>query len=218
MSRINTNTMENALSSVLSDAQLSKRQHAESVELHVNLKNYDVSKDKRFAGRIVLPNITKPRMSICIIADAVHYEMVTKSGLEVGLANIEDLKKLNKNKKLVKKFFASADVFLASSTLIKTIPRCIGPHLGRIGKFPSSVSHDENLSDRIAAAKSTVKFQLKKVLCLGVVVGHTDMDPASLKSNTVRAINFLVSLLKKRWLNIKSLHVKSTFGKPIRLM
>ena len=30
-------------------------------------------------------------------------------------------------------------------------------------------------------------------------------------------INFLVSLLKKNWQNVKSLHIKSTMGKAIRL-
>jgi large subunit ribosomal protein L10Ae len=31
------------------------------------------------------------------------------------------------------------------------------------------------------------------------------------------AVNFLVSLLKKQWQNVGSLHIKSTMGKPQRL-
>jgi large subunit ribosomal protein L10Ae len=31
------------------------------------------------------------------------------------------------------------------------------------------------------------------------------------------AVNFLVSLLKKNWQNIKSLHIKSTMGKVHRI-
>ena len=35
--------------------------------------------------------------------------------------------------------------------------------------------------------------------------------------HVVAAINFLVSLLKKNWQNVKSLHIKATMGKPVRL-
>ena len=35
--------------------------------------------------------------------------------------------------------------------------------------------------------------------------------------NMKLAINFLVSLLKKNWQNIKVLYIKSTMGKPVRL-
>ena len=38
----------------------------------------------------------------------------------------DDLKKLNKQKKLVKKLAKSYDAFLASESLIKQIPRLLG--------------------------------------------------------------------------------------------
>jgi ribosomal protein L1 len=31
------------------------------------------------------------------------------------------------------------------------------------------------------------------------------------------AVNFLVSLLKKNWQNVKCLYLKSTMGKPVRI-
>ena len=40
--------------------------------------------------------------------------------------SVEDLKKLNKNKKLVKKLARSYDAFIASDGLIKQIPRILG--------------------------------------------------------------------------------------------
>ena len=62
-----------------------------------------------------------------------------------------------------------------------------------------------------------VKFQLKKVLCMGVAVANVEMDPDQCRQNIVMAINFLVSLLKKNWNNVKTLHIKSTMGKCQRI-
>lgn len=47
----------------------------------------------------------------------------------------DDLKKLNKNKKLIKKLARKYDAFVASDTLIKQIPRLLGPGLSK-GSFP----------------------------------------------------------------------------------
>ena len=44
----------------------------------------------------------------------------------------EDLKKLNKDKKKVKKLAKSYDAFLASDTLIKQVPRLLGPGLNKV--------------------------------------------------------------------------------------
>ena len=43
----------------------------------------------------------------------------------------DDLKKLNKDKKKVKKLAKGYDAFLASDTLIKQIPRLLGPGLNK---------------------------------------------------------------------------------------
>jgi large subunit ribosomal protein L10Ae len=43
----------------------------------------------------------------------------------------DDLKKLNKNKKLIKKLARKYDAFLASEALIKQIPRLLGPGLSK---------------------------------------------------------------------------------------
>ena len=39
--------------------------------------------------------------------------------------------------------------FLSSHTLIKQIPRLLGPGLNRAGKFPSLVSQTDNLAEKI---------------------------------------------------------------------
>jgi large subunit ribosomal protein L10Ae len=65
--------------------------------------------------------------------------------------------------------------------------------------------------------KSTVKFQLKKVLCMGVAVGNVAMSERELFLNIQMSVNFLVSLLKKNWQNVRTLYLKSTMGQPQRL-
>ena len=85
------------------------------------------------------------------------------------------------------------------------------------GKFPSPISHNEDLNNKITEVKSTIKFQLKKVLCLGVAVGNVSMTEDELVSNVMLAINYLVSLLKKGWQNVGSLTIKASMSPPKRL-
>lgn len=55
------------------------------------------------------------------------------------------------------------DAFLASESLIKQIPRILGPGLNKAGKFPSLLTHNENMVAKVDEVKSTIKFQMKKV-------------------------------------------------------
>lgn len=53
--------------------------------------------------------------------------------------------------------------FVASDSLIKLIPRILGPGLNKAGKFPTMVTHNESLVAKVNEVKTTVKFQMKKV-------------------------------------------------------
>ena len=207
--------MRKCIDDVIKGSEEKKREFMETIELQVGLKNYDPQKDKRFAGNIKLPHIPRPKMRVCVLGDAYHCEKAAAMGLD--FKNAEGLKNFNKNKKLIKKFAKKYHNFLASEALIKQIPRLLGPGLNKAGKFPTLVQQSEDLSTKVDEVKATIKFQLKKVLCLNVAIGHCGMENNQILENLKLAINFLVSLLKKNWQNVKVLYIKSTMGKPQRL-
>eukprot|EP00397_Hematodinium_sp_SG-2012_P062440 GEMP01084354.1.p1 GENE.GEMP01084354.1~~GEMP01084354.1.p1 ORF type:complete len:229 (+),score=42.43 GEMP01084354.1:34-687(+) len=211
MSKLNIENLKKSLQVVLDGAKEKPRKFLETVELQIALKDYDTQRDKRFSGTVKLPHVPRPRMKVCVLGDAVHCEQAQKAG--IPFKSVDDLKKLNKNKKLVKKLAQEFDAFMASQVLIPQIPRLLGPGLNKAGKFPTLISHNDNLESKVRDIRSQVKFQLKKVLCMGVAIGNVGMTPEELRMNSLMAINFLVSLLKKNWNNVKKLYIKSTMGK-----
>lgn len=58
------------------EVQGKKRQFLETIEIQITMKNYDPQKDKRFSGSAKLPNIPKPNMKICVLANENHANKV----------------------------------------------------------------------------------------------------------------------------------------------
>jgi large subunit ribosomal protein L10Ae len=215
MSKVSRDTVYESINAMLQHSQEKKRKFTETVELQISLKNYDPQKDKRFSGTVKLRHIPRPSMAVCVLGDQQHCDEAAANN--IPSMDTEALKKLNKNKKLVKKLAKKYDAFLASDVLIKQIPRIVGPGLNKAGKFPSMLTHHESMTAKIDEVRATIKFQMKKVLCLAVAVGHVNMTPDELYANINLAINFLVSLLKKNWQNVRALYIKSTMGPSQRL-
>uniref|UniRef100_A0A452DME2 Ribosomal protein L10a n=1 Tax=Capra hircus TaxID=9925 RepID=A0A452DME2_CAPHI len=151
-----------------------------------NLWAYNSQKDKHFLGTIRLKSTPRPKLSMCVLWDQQHCE-------EAKVVDIPHmaLRKLNKSKELVKKLAKKYDP----------------------GKFPSLLTHSENMVAKVDEVKSTIQFQMKKGLCLAVTVGHLTMTDDEVVYNIVSALNFLVSLLKKNCQNIRALCLKSTCTK-----
>ena len=68
------------------------------------LKNYDPSKDKRFNGTFRLPVPPRPAMRVCVLGHEQH--CTEAKALGVDALSADDLKKFNKNNKMIKKMGA----------------------------------------------------------------------------------------------------------------
>lgn len=79
--------------------------------------------------------VTDKRLYInSILGDQHDIDRAKHHGVDA--MNTDDLKKLNKNKKLIKKLARKYDAFLASESLIKQIPRLLGPGLSKGTIYP----------------------------------------------------------------------------------
>jgi len=158
-------------------------------------------------------------MKICFIADEKHADEAKAAELEsVDVVSMDFLKKFNKDKKLIKKWAKKYSVLLATDNLVVKIPKVLGPVLNKIGMFPAPVTKNDPVSKKINEVRSQVKWQLKKVTNLNVACGNEEMTDDQLRQNIVMSLNFLASLLKKGWHNVKSIHIKETMGKSVKIL
>jgi large subunit ribosomal protein L10Ae len=100
---------------------------------------------------------------------------------------------------------------------MKQVPKLLGNTLNKIGKFPVAMGENELLVEKIKEVKGSVKFQLKKVLCLGTAVGTDELSEEQIRQNLIMSVNFLVSLLRKGWSNIKTLYIKTSMGPSVQI-
>jgi len=218
MSKVSTETLQEAVQGMLNFALTEKKRNfLETIELQIALKNYDPARDKRFSGTIKLPIIPRPKFNVCILGNQKHCDEAKAAG--IPYMDVDALTKLKKNNKLVKKLAKQYHAFLASADLIKKLPRILGPGLNKAGKFPAVLGNNDNLVEKVNEQKSSIKFQLKskKNMVLGVPIGNVGMNETEIINNASLSINFLVSLLKKNWQNIRKLYVKTTMGPSYRI-
>merc|ERR1712227_403991 len=120
-SKVSKETLFECVREVLTYSKETKaRKFRETIDLQIGLKNYDPQKDKRFSGTVKLRHIPRPKFSVCVFGDQQHCDEAKEKGLPFMSA--DDLKKLNEQKKLVKKLAKKYDAFLASESLTSRSP------------------------------------------------------------------------------------------------
>ena len=77
-------------------------------------------------------------------------------------------------------------MLLGSDLIVKQVNKLLGNVLIKMGKFPISMNEGDKVVLKIEELKHTIKFQLKKSICLGSSVGYHIQPIVELSSLMVR--------------------------------
>lgn len=202
-------------------ARKADRRFVETVEIQIGLKGFDPARDKRLNVSTVLPVAPKElkKYRICLFGNEKQCEEAESLG--VPCKNMAELKGFKRNKKLVKAMAKQFDSFIASSTLIKRIPRLLGPTLNKIGKFPTPITPNESVENKVSelqrTLKGSLKFKVGMPMCLAFPIGNLGQEQETVQKNLIFLVNYLVTQFKKGWQNVKRIHVKSTMGQSFKI-
>ena len=91
-------SVRGSVKELLAASQEKKRNFVETIELQIGLKNYDPQRDKRFSGTIKLPNLPRPRMTVCLLGDQADIDRAKvliqeQPELKLETMTVDDLKK-----------------------------------------------------------------------------------------------------------------------------
>jgi len=163
---------------------------------------------------VKLPHKPRKNFKCLVLGNEKHNDEAKE--LELEFRTIDDLKKLNKDKRIVKKMGKTNDVILASDVIIRQIPRLLGPTLNKMGMFPTAVKPTETIQEKYDSMAATIKFAVKLKpggpMCLSSAVANVEMTPDQIVENVTASINYVLTLCKKGWQNVKRIHIKSTMG------
>ncbi len=192
-----------------------KRKFVQTLDLIINLKGVDLKKpENRFSFDLILPNGRGKDIKTAFIADSLLPEAKKHSDIVITKNDIE---KLAADRKKLKHLANSYDAFFGEVSLMPLIGRHFGAVLGPRGKMPKPVPPKAPVDALIQTAKKSVRVTLKETPVISVPIGTEQMKDEELAKNAETVFNAVKERLPKGQSNIKSVMLKLTMGKPVRV-
>ena len=202
------------------------RKFNESIDLIINIKDVNLNDPKnRFDKEIILSNevIANDKPNICVIASDEILLEAKKLGVDTldsnGLLNLN-----NEEKKFKKKFAKKYDFFVVEDKMMRDVARYLARFLGPVGKMPKPfptgygiISNPDDLKVAYERYKRVIRIQMKKQPIIFVKIGKKSMDQEKLYDNMKTVINFIADQMPHKYNNFKSMYLKSTMGKPVKV-
>ncbi len=188
-----------------------KRNFDQTVDLIINLKDFDPRRDSLNTFTL-LPHLSiKKKVCGFLEHSSSHVYSVTKTDME-KLTNADI-------KKLIKEY----DFFIANAKLMPSIAQKFGKILGIAGKMPDPkmgcVLLQENekvIEDLVEKLSKMVKIRAKEA-SLKIAIGKESMNDKEIADNAQAALKSVIEALPKKELNLRSVMLKFTMSKPIKI-
>jgi len=188
-----------------------KRNFDQTVDLIINLKDFDPRKDSlnTFA---ILPHLNLNKKIAAFLENpSPQVYSITKKDIE-KITNA-DLKRL------IKEY----DFFIANAKLMPIIAQKFGKILGTSGKMPDPKmggvllqENEEIIKEVVERLSKTVKIKAKEP-SLKIAIGKESMPDQKIIENANIVIKTVIEALPKRELNLRSIMLKFTMSKPVKI-
>lgn len=188
-----------------------KKKFDQGVDLIINLKGIDVKKDN-IATIVTIPNPVKEK-KVC--------GFFTKKSDVVDTVTNLDFPKY-KDKKALKKLVKEYDFFIAVAPLMPAVATTFGKVLGPSGKMPSPqlgivpTENEKAIQEMVARIAKSVKIRVKEA-SVKLSIGKESMSDDKIIANAEAVYNGLISVLPVKKDNVKSVMVKFTMTKPVKV-
>jgi ribosomal protein L1 len=188
-----------------------ERKFSQTVDLIINLKSFDMKKDSVNLFLSLPHKFKEPKIGAFLTKKSGIVETITKD----DFGKYKDKKEL---KKLVKKH----DFFISAAALMPAVATTFGRFLGPEGKMPSpqlGIIREENDAEikKVLDNFSKIIRVKSKEPSLKFSVGKDSMKDEDIVDNVYTAYNTVVKNLPRQKDNVKSIMIKLTMGRPIKL-
>ena len=193
-------------------AKNKKRNFDQTLDLIINLKGFDPRRDNlnTFA---ILPHETRKK-KICAFlehhSNSVDYAIVKA---DIDKISADEIKRLAKE----------YDFFIASAKLMPLVALKFGKTLGIAGKMPDPKmgavimqENEEAIKETASKISKMIKVRAKEAsIKVPIAKESTHNDKAIENANSI--LKTVINALPKKELNIKSVMLKFTMSKPVRV-
>lgn len=196
-----------------------KRNFKQSIELLINIEGIDLKKpENRFVEDVELPQgLGGRKRKICVIATPALASEARKIPEIDRVIERDELESLVGNKRAAKKIASQYDYFLVDPPLMGLTAKALGAALGGRGKRPIPIAPGTSIVDLARKYARTVTVNIRKNPQAMCIIGVEDMDTKSLVENALSVISKVANRLEKHFENIKSMYVKKTMDKPVKI-
>jgi large subunit ribosomal protein L1 len=194
-----------------------KRNFAQSVELAISLQDVDPKKaGDRIQELIELPHPAGKETRICVIASGEMALKAKRAGASLVMKR-GDIEALMGDKKRQKELAKIYDFFIAEAPLMPLVGKSLGATLGPRGKMPTPVPPTVNIADQIKKHRKMVLLRMRGQPVLQCRVGNESMADEEIAENVQAVMRRIEGKLKRGIKNIRSIHLKTAMGTPVKV-